>query len=72
MQNKAERLSKSCLQSIFNVSESQAEDFRLDRQLYYACMEDKDRLCRNVPPGEGQVYRCLMRHQNDPEMSEQV
>ncbi|RDD44111.1 Golgi apparatus protein 1 [Trichoplax sp. H2] len=71
LQDKNQQLSKSCRESVFNVSESQAEDFRLDRAFYSACYQDKNKFCRNVPPGKGQVYKCLMQNQNDPLMSEE-
>jgi Golgi apparatus protein 1 len=37
----------------------QSDDYHLDRALYYACRDDRDRLCAQVPSGNGRVYRCL-------------
>ena len=37
----------------------QSDDYHLDRALYYACRDDRERLCGQVPSGNGRVYRCL-------------
>jgi golgi apparatus protein 1 len=48
-----------CRKEIFRLAEMQSNDYHLDRALYYACREDRERLCGQVPSGNGRVYRCL-------------
>lgn len=50
----------------------QSDDFHLDRALYYACREDRDRLCGQVPSGNGRVYRCLYEKKFDTMMTPAV
>ena len=37
----------------------QSNDYQLDRAFYYACRDDRERLCGMVAAGNGRVYRCL-------------
>lgn len=50
----------------------QSDDYHLDRALYYACREDRDRLCAQVTSGNGRVYRCLYEKKFDSMMSAAV
>jgi golgi apparatus protein 1 len=54
------------------VSEQQADDVKLDRQLFIACAADLNKLCTNIPSGSGQAYKCLMNHRLDRLMSRAV
>lgn len=54
------------------MAELQADDYHLDRQLYYACRDDRERLCADVPAGGGKIYECLFKHKFDKSMSTQV
>ena len=58
----AEVRSDQCRQEIQAVVEIQADDFHLDRALYLACREDKEKFCQRVHSGEGRVYRCLIKY----------
>lgn len=65
----AGELSAPCQHEILRIAEIQSEDFHLDRVLFFACREDRERLCLNIQAGDGRVYRCLMQHKGDKDMS---
>ncbi|CAL7951690.1 unnamed protein product [Xylocopa violacea] len=69
LQEHVNELQLQCKRHILHVSEIQAENINLDRQLYLACEEDLTKLCPNVRPGSGQVYKCLMQHKMDRSMT---
>jgi len=50
----------------------QSDDFQLDRALYTACRDDRQRLCSQVASGNGQVYRCLYEQKFNSMMSAAV
>jgi len=65
LQEHVEQLQHECRRHILHVSEIQAENIRLDRQLYMACTHDRTKFCPNIRPGSGQVYKCLMKYKTD-------
>ncbi|XP_029837305.3 Golgi apparatus protein 1 [Ixodes scapularis] len=67
----SEQLSKSCRKEILHLARIQGEDFHLDRPLFFACREDRQHFCANVASGEGRVYRCLLKHRSDRDMSQE-
>ena len=69
LEKSSDRLSAKCQHQILRIAELQSDDFHLDRSLYFACNEDRENLCHRIQSGEGRVYRCLMRHKLEPEMS---
>nr|XP_011440924.2 Golgi apparatus protein 1 isoform X1 [Crassostrea gigas] len=69
--NKIGDLHDGCRKQLLRVAELQADDYHLDRQLYYACREDRERLCADVPAGGGKIYECLFKHKFDKMMSTQ-
>ncbi|BHF71665.1 glycogenin glucosyltransferase glg1 [Sparganum proliferum] len=64
-----EKLDSKCAHQIFRISELQSDDFHLDRPLFYACREDRERLCGGIVSGDGRVFDCLMSHKFDEGMS---
>jgi Golgi apparatus protein 1 len=50
----------------------QSDDYHLDRALYYACREDRERFCSQVSSGNGRVYRCLYEQKFNNLMSTAV
>jgi len=38
-----------------------ADNWKLDRPLAEACLEDVQKLCKNIPAGEGRVHECLRK-----------
>ncbi|KAG0412368.1 hypothetical protein HPB47_010492 [Ixodes persulcatus] len=68
----SEQLSKPCRKEILHLARIQGEDFHLDRPLFFACREDRQHFCANVASGEGRVYRCLLKHRSDRDMSQEV
>ncbi|XP_016388159.1 Golgi apparatus protein 1-like [Sinocyclocheilus rhinocerous] len=65
-------INEDCKKSIMRVAELSSDDFHLDRHLYFACREDRERLCENTPAGEGKVYKCLFNHKFEESMSDKV
>ena len=57
---------------MLRVAELQAEDYHMDRPLYFACREDRERFCASVVSGNGKVYHCLLKHKMEKEMSGKV
>lgn len=50
----------------------QTDDFHLDRPLYFACREDRERVCKDVPSGNGKVFECLLHNKHDRQMAPKV
>ena len=55
-------LTETCKRQILRVAELQADDYHLDRPLFYACRDDRERFCADINAGAGRVYQCLYRH----------
>ncbi len=47
-QRGAHPIKEDCKKSIMRVAELSSDDFHLDRYLYFACREDRERFCENV------------------------
>lgn len=65
-------LSQACQKQIYRLAELSSDDYHLDRPLYYACKDDRERFCVDVPSGEGRVYKCLKKHKLEEQMSDEV
>uniref|UniRef100_A0A8C1UBW9 Golgi apparatus protein 1 n=1 Tax=Cyprinus carpio TaxID=7962 RepID=A0A8C1UBW9_CYPCA len=65
-------IKEDCKKAIMRVAELSSDDFHLDRHLYFACREDRERFCENTPAGEGKVYKCLFNHKFEESMSDKV
>ena len=50
----------------------QSDDYHLDRALYFACRDDRERFCSQVLSGSGRVFRCLYEHKLNVMMSGNV
>nr|XP_061812605.1 Golgi apparatus protein 1-like [Nerophis lumbriciformis] len=66
----AHTIKDECKKSIMRVAELSSDDFHLDRYLYFACRDDRERFCENTMAGEGRVYKCLFNHKFEEAMSE--
>ncbi|XP_020607607.1 Golgi apparatus protein 1-like isoform X2 [Orbicella faveolata] len=64
-----EKLSQACQKQIYYLAELSSDDYRLDRPLYYACKDDRERFCEEIPSGEGRVYKCLKKYKFEAAMS---
>ncbi|CAM4541124.1 Golgi apparatus protein 1 isoform X1 [Lepidochelys kempii] len=64
------QVSDVCKKAILRVAELSSDDFHLDRHLYFACRDDRERFCENTQAGEGRVYKCLFNHKFEESMSE--
>lgn len=62
-------LGEYCRKQMTRVVELQSDDFHLDRTLYFACREDREKFCHNMLSGNGLVYKCLMKNKFEREMS---
>lgn len=69
LQEHVNELQLQCKRHILHVSEIQAENIKLDHQLYLACKNDLSEFCQNIRPGSGQVYKCLMQHKTNRSMT---
>ena len=69
LQTYIDGLTKECKKGVLHLSELQADNVQLDRQLFIACTTDAKRLCGDLRPGTGAVYKCLIRNQNEENMS---
>ena len=65
-------LSPECHLETLRVAEQQADDYHLDRPLFFACRDDRERFCRNIQAGQGRVYKCLMKNKLQNDMSNPV
>lgn len=41
-------IKEECQKAILRVAELSSDDFHLDRHLYFACRDDRERFCQNV------------------------
>ena len=71
LSKKFQDLEDTCKKQIVRITELQSDDFHLDRPLYFACREDRERLCESITSGEGRVYKCLMKNKFNQLMSKQ-
>ncbi|XP_073709980.1 Golgi apparatus protein 1b isoform X2 [Misgurnus anguillicaudatus] len=69
-QEQAHPITNECKKAIMRVAELSADDFHLDRYLYFSCRDDRERFCENTQVGEGRVYKCLFNHKFEEAMSE--
>uniref|UniRef100_A0A8C2RDD5 Golgi apparatus protein 1 n=1 Tax=Capra hircus TaxID=9925 RepID=A0A8C2RDD5_CAPHI len=58
------QVSELCKKAILRVAELSSDDFHLDRHLYFACRDDRERFCENTQAGEGRVYKSGPREQS--------
>lgn len=65
-------VSPECKLQVLRVAELQADDYHMDRTLYYACRNDREHFCQEVPAGGGKVFECLFKHKFERTMSVEV
>lgn len=70
LQTHIDTLRPQCQLGVLHLSEYQADNVKLDRQLFVACDSDAHRFCGDLRPGTGAVYKCLLRNKSDAKMSE--
>lgn len=70
LQEQIDTLTKQCHNEILHLSELQSENIKADRQLFLACAMDLQSFCNDIRPGSGLVYKCLLKHRDNPRMSE--
>ncbi|PSN56256.1 Golgi apparatus protein 1 [Blattella germanica] len=63
LQKQVNRLEQNCLTRVLHLSELQADDVKLDHQLYLACADDHLRFCPEIAPGSGKCQEHLTRRQ---------
>lgn len=62
-------LPKNCKDEVLHLSELQAENIKLDRQLYISCVPDIMRFCPDLRPESGLLFKCLIYHKSEHTMS---
>lgn len=65
LQNHLNNIKETCRREVFKLSEIQAENIKLDRQLYMDCAQDHMRYCQQFTPGTGRVFTCLLQLRAD-------
>lgn len=64
-------ISNECRHQVMRIAELQADDFHLDRDVFFACRNDREQYCSEIPAGEGKVFQCLLQHKDDKFMNPQ-
>ena len=70
--NRQPNLRPKCKKQLLLVAELQADDYHLDRPLYYACKDDREILCEKTVAGDGRIFKCLYKKIGDPRLSKEV
>lgn len=65
LQNGIKSLESKCKKQVLKLTEIQADNIRLDPELYFSCAADRLRFCREFQPGTGLVFKCLMQNRSD-------
>lgn len=58
-------IQETCKNELLRLAEIQAENIKLDRQLYADCADDHLRYCQDFTPGSGRVFTCLFQLRQD-------
>lgn len=61
LQTHQNAIQDTCRREVLKLSEIQADNIKLDRQLYKDCAEDHMRYCQQFTPGTGRVFTCLLQ-----------
>lgn len=61
LQLNTQNISNLCRKEVFALSELQADNIKLDRQLYVNCKQDHLKYCPQFIAGGGRVFTCLMQ-----------
>lgn len=67
--SKTQLITPECSHQVLRLMELQADDFHLDRALFFACRTDRENLCKEVQSGQGRVYQCLLKQKFDARMT---
>lgn len=65
LQNHLNELQETCRKETYKLSEIQADNIRLDQQLYLDCAQDHMRYCQQFTPGSGRLFSCLLQLRSD-------
>ncbi|KAK4879218.1 hypothetical protein RN001_007364 [Aquatica leii] len=65
LQDNIGKVKESCRKEVFHLAEIQADNIKLDHQLYLACAEDQNKYCPQFFPGSGRIFKCLMQHRHE-------
>eukprot|EP00854_Cymbomonas_tetramitiformis_P013737 gene13737-16236_t len=57
--------SDNCKKELFSVEKKQGNDYRTDAVLKESCVEDVEKFCVDVEPGNGRVHSCLLKHRSE-------
>ncbi|XP_065915712.1 Golgi apparatus protein 1-like [Dysidea avara] len=68
LEDNIDHLSADCLKQIYKKEVVAAESIELDAALAQACQLEVSVMCKSIPPGKGNLYRCLFDHMNEPTM----
>lgn len=68
LEENIDKISTDCRDQIRKKEESAAENVELDVALFKACQVEVSVMCKSLPPGKGNLYRCLYDHMHEPTM----
>lgn len=63
LQMNIQNITKSCRREVLSLAEIQANNIKMDHELYAACKEDHLRYCSQFIAGGGRVFQCLMQQE---------
>ncbi|CAD7080350.1 unnamed protein product [Hermetia illucens] len=69
LQEKITELKPVCKKQVLHVSQQQSDDLKLDRKFYTSCRTDSIRFCPNAVPGTNAVFKCLVKHKDNADMT---
>lgn len=59
--NHVHSIKEECQKAILRVAELSSDDFHLDRHLYFACRDDRERFCQNVRDSTTVCMTCMKK-----------
>lgn len=65
LQDNIGKVKDDCRREVFHLAEIQADNIKLDHQLYMDCAEDYNKYCTQFLPGTGKIFKCLMQHRHE-------
>lgn len=61
-----------CQEQLVDIAKMQADDYHLDRPLFYACEKAVRTFCPETKSGDGRIYKCLLENKNNDLMPKKV
>lgn len=72
LEDQLEQVTPKCQEQLVDIAKMQADDYHLDRPLFYACQEAVSKFCPETKSGDGRIYKCLLENKNNVMMPKKV